>query len=153
MRPASASGTGDRIVTGANGSDDWNAFPYPQWWPPERRAAAPRDMKQLVFTKYRQSVVDMIFETETDRPTYTHLKPYPTREQMIRDLPPEVLDMTVSCGNPKFIDGQWVPCGQHSGFQFYLYEEDRKGQCFKCSILSRWLPRYRYDNGWIARGL
>ena len=145
-------GAGDRIVSGHNATDDEVSFVHPLYWPPERRAREPRRV-QMPMVGYRQRMVDMIFADRSGAPDYGYLEPYPTREQMLRDLPAELLDMTVACGNPKLIDGAWIPCGQDSGYRYYLRDEDRKGQCYKCGTLARWLPRYRRENGWIARGL
>jgi len=142
---------GDRIVTGRNASDDETEFFYPLWWPMERRRREPRT-RQKTVSRHRQAIIDMIFEEDGDnRPAYERLTPFPTREQMIAQLPADVLDMTVACSDPRWIDGRWMPCGRHDGFLWNQYEGDGGGQCFKCAVLARWLPRYRPENGWLAR--
>ena len=143
-------GKNDRILTGRNADDDETAFWFPLWWEPERSRRADIS-KQAPLHKMRQTMVDLLFEDDIERPEYTRLEPFPTRVQMIEELPPEVLALTVGCSNPRLINDQWVPCGSDREWRDAFTEGNYNKECLKCSILSKWLPRYRPENGWIAR--
>lgn len=147
-------GAGDRVITGRNADSDLVDFAFPLWWRTRRvrdelrkgRAELQPDPISL-----RQAMIDLLFENSVDRPEFTSLEPYPTRYQIIDDLPPSILDMTIGCSNPRFVNGYWMPCGNDTDWRDAYVNGHSAGQCFKCNLLSRWLPRYLPENGWMAR--
>ena len=135
-------GANDRIIVGRNASDDETDLHEPLHLSASGRAKYDHGVA-------RQTVIDLTFESATERPSYERLEPFPTREQMIDDLPETLLRMFSSCNDPRVVDGIWMPCGRQTPGQSPM----NAGECRKCHILGPLLPRFSEAKGWVARGL
>ncbi len=126
-------GSADRIVTGRNRDDDETEVLEPLHRAPRR---APRYPTQAG----RQALIDLVFESATDRPRYERLEPWPSRREMCERLPGPLLDLAASCRSPSLIDGVWTPCGYNGPTPIPITDER---QCRKCRLLAPYLPRFR----------
>ena len=103
------------------------------------------------FTPQYSSMFQQFVRAYCDEiaPVFLRFGRWQSREAHIKALGEEIANMTVSCSRPKFIDGEWVPCGSAKKFDSIYQRHISRYESLKactCADMLGLLPKY--DNGW-----